>query len=219
MSAETVVIEEEPRPGRGRRCVARRVAAPREGMLRFVVAPDGRLVFDAEERLPGRGIWLSADRGAIRQAVAKQLFAKAARARVQVSPRLADEVEAVVVRRCLDYFGLARRAGAFVAGYDKVDEWLRQGKAGLLVTAQDAAANQRDRLVALAAGRPVVDLFSREEVGRAVGREAVTYAAMAPGRLAEGLLREAGRLRGLRESGPEGFSQGAGEQEKDAIKT
>lgn len=219
MSEQDFVIEEERAQGRGRRCVARRIRAPREGMLRFVVAPDGRLVFDGEERLPGRGIWLSADRDAIRQAVAKQLFAKAARTRVEVPPRLADEVEAALLRRCLDHFGLARRAGALVTGYDQVDEWLRQGKAGVLVAARDAAANQRNRLVALAGGRPLIELFSREEIGRAVGREAVTYAAMAPGRLAEGLLREAVRLGGLRESGPEGFSQGAGEQEKDAIRT
>src|SRR3984885_6722487 len=61
-----------------RRCIASGERLDPEGMIRFVVGPEDRLVPDVAGKLPGRGIWVSADRDRLRQAVAKHLFARAA---------------------------------------------------------------------------------------------------------------------------------------------
>jgi predicted RNA-binding protein YlxR (DUF448 family) len=80
--------------GPERRCIVRGESGPVAGMVRFVVSPDGEITPDILEKLPGRGIWVSADRKAIETAVKKNLFARAAKAKVDVPEDLADRVEA-----------------------------------------------------------------------------------------------------------------------------
>ena len=92
-----------------RRCFVTREVQPRGGLIRFVVGPDGSIVPDIDERLPGRGLWVSADRGTLDQAVAKRLFARAAKRSVTVDPTLTDRVEGLLTRRCVETLSLARR--------------------------------------------------------------------------------------------------------------
>jgi ribosomal protein L7Ae-like RNA K-turn-binding protein len=104
----------------------------------------------------------------------------------------------MLARRGLDLIGLARRAGQLVAGFDQVADWLRNGKAAVLLGARDGAADGRRKLRALARGLPVIEAFDRRELGSAIGRDEAVHVAMAPGGLAERLLAEATRLRGFR---------------------
>jgi predicted RNA-binding protein YlxR (DUF448 family)/ribosomal protein L30E len=199
LNDEVVVEAEKTASGRVRRCVASRAPQPADRMIRFVVGPDDALVPDLAARLPGRGLWVGADRTILTQALAKNQFAKAARARVSAGPDLVEQVGAMLARRCLDLVGLARRAGELVAGFDKCAEWLRAGRCALVLTASDGSAEGRRRIEALARGVPVLDPFTREELGGAVGREEFVHVAIAEGGLASQLLRELGRLRGFRE--------------------
>lgn len=194
----------QPARRRPRRCVATRQPADRALLIRFVVAPDGGLVADLAERLPGRGIWLSADRGAIERALAGRAFARAARQAVRVSPALVGDIEALLERRCVETLSLARRAGDLVGGFDRVSGWLREGRCGALIAARDAADGQRARLVALAPGCPVVSELDRASIGRALGRDETTYAVIARGPLAARLVRDDARLAGLRGRRPGG---------------
>lgn len=165
-------------------------------MVRFVLAPDGAVVPDVDERLPGRGIWVTADRALLAQAVRKNLFAKAAGAPARAAADLPARVEAGLRRRCLDLLGLARRAGLLVAGYDQVEAALREGGVGLVLIAHDAAS-QASKLCRLAGEVPVARSLGRAELGRPLGRDELVYAAVAAGRLAERLRRELARLDGL----------------------
>ncbi len=186
-----------------RRCIVTGAVQPKEGLLRFVVGPDGRVVPDVDEKLPGRGFWLSADRDVVNTACAKNLFAKAARGPVAVSADVADVVERLLVRRCVELIGLARRAHEAVAGFEKVRDWLRAGRAQVLVAASDGAADGRIKVRALAPHVPVMDLLSRVELGTAMGREDAVHMAIAPGPLADGLRREGARLAGFRKGATE----------------
>ncbi len=201
MSSEILVEEKDWMVGGQRRCGLTGEVGSRAGFVRFVVAPGGRVVPDVAERLPGRGVWLKADRDVIRRAVAKQTFARAVRSAAVADPALADETETLVRRQCLETMGLARRAGAFVVGYDQVVDWLRREAAAVLVMAADAAEGQAGRLRGLAGDLPLVCGLRRDEIGRAVGRPEVTYAAVAPGALADRLVRDARRLAGLEVGG------------------
>ena len=62
-----------------RRCIVTRQALEKPAMIRFVLDPDGRVVPDLKEKLPGRGLWVTADRAILAQAAAKNAFAKAAK--------------------------------------------------------------------------------------------------------------------------------------------
>ncbi len=186
-----------------RRCIVTGDVRPKDELVRFVLGPDGVVVPDVAETLPGRGLWLTARRDIVDAACAKGLFAKAARRHTEAPADLADRVEALLAQRCLETLGLARRSGQVAVGSEKVRATLKAGKAAVLVAA--GAAGGTTRLHALAPHLPLVTLLSGTELGSALGRDPLAYAALAPGRLAERLLREASRLAGFRaaaESGP-----------------
>lgn len=169
-------------------------SAPREGLLRFVVDPAGALVLDLGENLPGRGLWVSAERAALAKACERGLFARAARRPIDVAPDLIDEVERQLTGRALGLLGLARRAGAFVTGFDQVRRALAERRVAVLVEASDGARHGRARLGALARDIPVIAQFDGAALSRSVGRDNVVHAALAPGRLADRFLMECARL-------------------------
>ncbi|MFP6742865.1 MAG: RNA-binding protein [Alphaproteobacteria bacterium] len=181
-----------------RRCFVTRRVEHKDALIRFVVGPDNRVHPDIAAALPGRGLWLSAERDVVHTACAGNLFAKGFRAAVSVDADLADRVEALVAARCLDLLGLARRASALAAGFEKVREMLSAGRAGVFVVASDAADDGRLKLERRHGEAPVVALFLAAELARALGREHVVYVAVAPGRLATRFVAESRRLAGLR---------------------
>ena len=181
-----------------RRCIVTGQAWPRAALVRFVVDPEGAVVPDIAERLPGRGLWVHADRDSIAAAAARNLFAKSARRRVDVTDGLTDSVEAMLVGRCVDYIGLARRAGNAVAGFEKVRAWLGGGRAGLLLAARDGAADGRAKLRAVARETTVRDELITAELAAAFGRERVVHVAIAAGALADRIEAELTRLAGFR---------------------
>ena len=188
--------------GPRRRCFVTRRVADKDTLVRFVIGPGNSVVPDVAGALPGRGLWLSAERNVINTACAKSLFARECRAQVAVEPGLADLVERLLAQRCLDLLGLARRAGAAVAGFEKVRALAGSGAVRVLIAAADGAADGRRRLTRLAPGVPVVTMFSAAELAAALGREHVVYAAVRQGRMAQRLAVEAARLCGFRQRGP-----------------
>jgi predicted RNA-binding protein YlxR (DUF448 family) len=184
--------------GPHRRCIVSGAVKPSGEMIRFVVGPDGSVVPDIETRLPGRGLWLSAGRDMVNTASVKNLFAKAFRRKVMVPADLADRIEGLLLKRCLDLIGLARRAGQAVVGFEQVRGELKAGRGAILLAAADGAADGRDKIRALAPGLPLVDLLSSGELGAVFGRDQAVHALLARGRLAERLRLEAGRLAGFR---------------------
>jgi predicted RNA-binding protein YlxR (DUF448 family) len=210
---EAAAMESEP-AGKSplRRCIVTREIRPKDRLLRFVAGPDNEVVPDLAGKLPGRGLWVSADRAALDLAVQKNLFAKAAKAPLRPAAGLAEDVVRLLRRRCLEWIGLARGAGQAVAGYDKVDSWLERGQVTVLLEAHDGAADGKRRLAAKAGARShaesspppaeppriaVIDLFSAAELASALGREHVVHAALSEGGLALALVTDAARLKAL----------------------
>jgi predicted RNA-binding protein YlxR (DUF448 family) len=179
-----------------RRCAVTRERLPKERMIRFVVAPDRRLIPDLAARLPGRGIWLSARGDVIETARSRGAFAKAARGPVTVPSDLLSALQAAIARRIGEHLGLARRAGQAVAGYAKVREWLEQGRAALVVQASDGSIEERARLLGRWTG-PVVAPLPADRLGAVFARERAVHVAVAGGQLAEAIRIEAERLAGL----------------------
>lgn len=181
-----------------RRCLATGRVCPRAALLRFVVGPAGEIVTDVAARLPGRGLWLTPRRDIVEQAVAKRLFARAARRSVAVPPGLADRVEALLVERCRELIGLARRAGGAVGGFEKVREAVAGGQTSLLLFALDGAPDARRKLGALGQGLPLARVLTAAELGAAFGRDHVVHAALGRGPLSARVLAEATRIAGFR---------------------
>jgi predicted RNA-binding protein YlxR (DUF448 family)/ribosomal protein L30E len=193
-------IEDEKGPLR--RCIVTGAVGPKEALIRFVIGPDQQLVPDIEGRLPGRGMWLSARRDVVNTAVAKSFFAKAARKKLDVPADLADRLEALLRRRCLDILGLARRAGQVVSGYEKVRSALKAGDGAVLLAAMDAGKDGVGKIGALAPDLPVVRVLTAQDMGAAFGRDHTVHGLLLRGRLAQLLLIESARLAGIAKTDP-----------------
>jgi hypothetical protein len=192
-------------------------------MIRFVIDPEGAVVPDLAERLPGRGLWVSADREILSRAVDKKMFGRAAKRSVEIDPELVDRVERLLVDRVVELLGLARRAGLAISGHDKVREALSARRPGLLLEAADGAEDAVRRMRSLAADRPVAGILSGEELGRPFGRDRVVHCFVDGGGVGGGsvsrLIRETKRLEGLRGGAVERVNtggEGASGLEKDA---
>jgi hypothetical protein len=188
---------------RERRCIVTARVLPDSALVRFVVDPHGTLVPDVAAKLPGRGLWVSADRAILERAMAKGHFPRAAKAPVAVPADLCARVEMLLVARLSSELGLARRAGQIVLGFDSVMRALEHRlPPAVLVEASDGAADGRRKLLAKtkAAPLPVVDCLTGVELSLALGRENVIHAALKSGRIAERITADAGRLRGFRPS-------------------
>jgi predicted RNA-binding protein YlxR (DUF448 family) len=181
-----------------RRCIATERSLPPERLIRFVVAPDGSLTPDIDRRLPGRGLWLSADKEALAKAMAKNSFARAARQKIDVPQDLPQRLQSLLLHRLLDTLGLARRAGQAVAGHDKVQEFIARNGAGVLLLATDAGNDARNRGPGMARGAPLIQVLDAAELGAAFAREQAVFAVVAPGKLAQRLTIDSARLAGLR---------------------
>lgn len=189
-----------------RRCLVTRESKATAGMIRFVVGPDGTVMPDVAEKAPGRGLWLTAERGIVTTACRKGLFAKAAKRAVTAPDTLPDQVESLLARRCVELLSLARRAGLAVAGHRAAEAAVTAGECRLLLIASDSSGRDGEELAEKAKasarrGAPEVRVaraLSSAELGRAFGREMMVFAALAPGRLTERLIRETARLEGFR---------------------
>ncbi len=184
--------------GPNRRCIVTGKVLPVEQLIRFVVGPDGTVVPDIEARLPGRGLWLSAGWDMVTTAAAKNLFAKGFRRKVTVPADLAERIADLLLRRCLEKIGLARRAGQAVTGFEKVRGELKAGRGAVLLAAADGAVDGREKIRALAPGLPLVVVLRSDELGAAFGRSHAVHAVLTAGRLADGLKIDAARLAGMR---------------------
>ena len=85
-----------------RRCIATGETQPRGGLIRFVVGPDATVVPDITGKLPGRGMYVSADRDALELAVKRRLFSRAAKMQVTAPEDLAQQVHDLQTRRVID---------------------------------------------------------------------------------------------------------------------
>jgi len=188
--------------GGKRLCAATREALDPSGLIRFVADPAGAIVPDLARRLPGRGVWVKADKATVAQAVRANVFARSLKRPVKADPALAERVEHLIAKRVVEALALANKAGLVTTGFAQVDALVETGTAVALVQGADAAASGREKLarkfvaVARAKGREaaLVTSLSTEQLSLAMGRSNVVHAALIQGGAAERFLQEAERL-------------------------
>lgn len=183
--------------GPERKCIATGEVQPKFGLIRFVVGPDAVIFPDISGKLPGRGIYVAADRDALQKAVTKKLFARGAKMAVQVADDLVDQVEAQLLRQVVNLIALSRKSGRAVAGYEKVKTWLQAEEAQVLIQATDGSSRGKSKLSTPHYGS-YIGWLTADELGLAFGRQTVIHGALASGGLTQRVVEEAQRLKGLR---------------------
>ncbi len=181
-----------------RRCIVTGETAPKAGLIRFVIGPDNMVYPDVLEKLPGRGMWVTASRDALDKA-GKGQFSKSAKQAVNVPDGLTDEVERQLVRRVVDLIALARKAGSAVCGFEKVKGWVSGGeRVRALLQASDGSERGKTKLWTPEGAR-YFGCLTAQELGLAFGRGEVVHGALASGRLSDRVVEEAVKLKSLRE--------------------
>ncbi len=181
-----------------RRCIVTGEVMAKPGLVRFVVGPDAQIVPDIVGKLPGRGLWVTAEVSVLAKACKKGVFARAAKQQVTVPDGLAAEVARQIAGRTVELLSLARKSGAAIAGYEKVKDWLVKDQAYVLLQASDGSERGKAKLRPPDRGH-YIDWLSANELGLAFGRQTVIHGALASGGLAKRVVEEALRLKGARE--------------------
>jgi predicted RNA-binding protein YlxR (DUF448 family) len=152
-----------------RRCIATGEVLDKDRLIRFGISPEGVVVPDIAERLPGRGLWVTADKSALDTAIAKNAFSRAARRNTKVPPDLAEQVAKLLRCRLVDMIGIARRAGVAIAGFDKVETAASRRKLAAVLVGSDSGKDGRRKLEALAPSAYFIDVLDSKTLAGIFG--------------------------------------------------
>lgn len=173
-----------PRASRSRRCIVTRSVHDTGDMIRFVLSPDGVVVPDLQEKLPGRGCWVQARFDSLEVAVRKGLFQRAFKSAAHTGDDLPVRVDAGLCRAAMGALGLARKAGIVILGEGRVDESARLTSLSCVLHATDGAANglKKVRAALTVSGQieriALIRQFSSTQLGLALGLPNVIHAAL-----------------------------------------
>jgi hypothetical protein len=191
-------LDNGPRTDRSatvRMCAVSRQVRPIDELIRFVVSPQGEVVADLKRKLPGRGLWVSASRRAVAEAVRRNHFNRGFKRDLRVTQTLPADTEALLVRSAVEALAMAAKAGQVVSGFGKVEDALSQRQARnpvqALIHASDGAADGIRKLDALVRPNigvndeshpiPVITALTSEQLDLALGRSNVIHAALLAG--------------------------------------
>jgi uncharacterized protein len=199
-------------PGSERLCIVTREVKPVSDLIRFVIGPDREVVPDLKRRLPGRGVWVTATRTAVAEAVKRRAFGRSFKGEARVAPDLADTVERLLEQSVLDALSMGRKAGRAAIGFAQVERALAREPVVALLHAAEArregvrklAAEARKHRGENAADVPVVDRFTAAQLDLAFGRPNVVHAALLAGPASDGFLARYRNLERFRAIGPGG---------------
>ncbi len=88
-------------------CAVTDEVLPIDKMIRFVIAPDGYVVADLTQKLPGVFLWVKADHAALKKAIWRNTFAAKTRQNVVIPENLMESIESGLFRLAMQTLSLA----------------------------------------------------------------------------------------------------------------
>jgi predicted RNA-binding protein YlxR (DUF448 family) len=201
---DDTALDGGPRKGAAteRMCAVSREVKPVEDLIRYVIGPDDAVVPDIKRNLPGRGLWISATRKAVDQAIKRNLFAKGFKRDVKADAALGEVTDRLLERAALDSLAIAGKASEVAAGFAKVEAAIGRGGLAGLLHAADGSADGLRKLQALLRRNdqdyiheiPVIRAFTGAQLDLALGRSNVIHAALLAGPASQGFLTRCLRM-------------------------
>lgn len=190
-----------------RLCIVTREVRPVAELIRFVIGPDGDVVPDVKNRLPGRGVWVTATRQTVETAVKRHAFARGFKRDAHVAPDLALQAERLLERATLDALAMAGKAGLVAIGFTKTAAALERDQVVALLHAAEGSPDGIRKLDAVSRRRVpekpplTVDFLRAEQLDLALGRPNVVHAALLAGPASDTCLSRLRRLGRFRTGG------------------
>lgn len=186
-----------------RMCIVTREKLEANQLVRFVLAPNGDLIPDIKQNLPGRGCWVTAQASLIEQACKKGSFSRALKTKVEIPENFVQNIDELMTKSTLGMINMARKAGQFITGSSKVDHAVRNGEALACFHATDAAndgvrkINQARTFFSKMVEVEIIpsfQMFSSDEMAKAFGDGNYIHAAALAGKAGESVLKRAEAL-------------------------
>ena len=193
-----------------RTCIVTREVMDPSAMVRFVAGPDGFVVPDLKRNLHGRGVWVSARRSCVEEAVSKSAFSRGLKTRALADESLPDLVDDRFLQAALGALGFARKAGQCLTGSGKVDSAIRSGNAIAILHSKDGAEDGLRKLrqavhaMVQSGGQDIKiwRIFSTSQLSIALGATNVIHAALFEGSAARNCVKRVAQLSKYREMEP-----------------
>jgi hypothetical protein len=193
-------------PGMERHCALTRTLKPVDDMIRFVVGPGDEAVPDLKRKLPGRGVWITATRAALEDAVKRNLFARIFKRNVRVGADLPAATECLLEQSALDALAIAGKAGLVIGGFAKVEAAIGRDDLKALIHAADAGMDGKRKLDAVLLRKnpekpceiAIVTGLAGAQLDLALNRPNVVHAALLAGPVSDTFLARAKRLERFR---------------------
>lgn len=185
-----------------RTCIVTRAEKSPDEMIRFVVGPDNQVFPDLQRKLPGRGVWITAERKYLEQAVSKNLFARGFKDKVKAEDSLPQLVEDIMRQTSLQALAMTKKAGLVATGQAKAEAMIREGAALALLQASDAGSDGVKKLAAALKAQKVyeeketmlIDEFTSEELDKTLNGTNTMYVALLVGGASQKLVEMISRL-------------------------
>ncbi len=192
--------------GRERRCIASGTVMDMADMVRFVRDPDNRVTPDINQKLPGRGVWVSSDIMSLDKAIKTKAFDRGFKSQVIIPDNLDGLVLVLLKKRVLGLISMAMKAGHLTVGFDQVKSLAQMIPLTYRIEALDGSEDGRGKIRVLSKamshelGIPmaqVIGCFRSDELGQAIGRGNMVHGALKAGGFSRSLAPEITRLKGF----------------------
>ena len=160
-----------------RKCIVEGVTKPTSELLRFVMIGN-TLYPDFNKKLPGKGIYVTNSRLSLETALTKKLFNKVTRHNLKIDDDFVNIVENIIKTQALNSLNIARKAGALVAGFEKVKEEIKKNKVEFIIEALDAGKDGKEKIAFLAKSVEIFNLFSIDELDITLNKENTVHIAI-----------------------------------------
>lgn len=160
-----------------RRCIASGDIKLADQLVRFVCGPQGKIVPDLAQKLPGRGCWVSVDKASLKQACQKGLFQRHIESQPADYERLCAQLTSLLGQRFQQTLGLARRAGLAIGGGGKLATY--DSMEGMMI-AFDASEREAKSHINRLMPNWVYQGFDATMLGHVFGRESLAYIGLLP---------------------------------------
>lgn len=129
-----------------RKCAVTGDVVPKAHLIRFVLSPDNVVTPDLKTKLPGRGVWVSAKRSLIKDAVKKKVFHRGFVKEVTVNPEIDQQLEDLLEKSAIGWLKLANKSGLAIFGFTKLMAALEKGSIIALFHASEASLDTAEKL-------------------------------------------------------------------------
>ena len=164
------------KPSRPRRkCIITGEIADKVALIRFVASPDGQLVADTGNKLGGRGVWVSAVRETINQAISGNQFSRHLKQTVRISDNFLDNLDRRLADQLIARLSMMRKAGVLVAGGGKLRS---QALLSGLLIGDDASPRETQKLISSCRPDWIEKGVPSVWLGQVSGSTSVAYAGV-----------------------------------------